>query len=611
MRRTLTTIVVGSLAALLVLPLSAAAQSTPQPVDPEKHQADSLRIPAISTFAYTQNMHPMGYSPRVVPLANAQPGAGVFNSDLAFWGRTAYQGTYEGFRTIDVTEPDNPVEINNFTGCVQGTTTGNQGDVIIWENVLVRSWNSPTPAGGRFCGDLFTPAGQEGVHVFDVSDPTNPDGMAFVATPCGSHTATGVPDLANNRLLVYNSPSSAAVGCRGIDIIEVPLDDPSAATYLRFEPSGDPRPALPNLVTIDAPSPAAGTYGASGAAFGPAPDVTGIAGQIVLVNDGSTLPTEGCGALVGFPAGAIALVDRGTCSFVQKVASAQAAGATAVIVANNAPGVPGTMGGTDPTITIPSVMVSQADGATIKAGLPATGRVSSAPLPEIPDRACHDTGVILGDAMKVSCAGSDGFTVWSLDAADGGSLEDPAVQYSVIIEGVTIGHSAGFTWDGEVLIFGHEPGGGGQAQCQATSPLVNRTLFFFDADTGAEVGTFVHPRPQTSLENCTWHNYNMVPTSKRYVIVSGNYQSGVSVVDFTDPTNAFEVAYADPAPLVNPDNPAAIELGGDWSTYWYDGRIYESDITRGLLIWDLHDKAVAGAQKLGHLNPQTQEFTIG
>jgi hypothetical protein len=47
---------------------------------------------------------------------------------------------------------------------------------------------------------------------------------------------------------------------------------------------------------------------------------------------------------------------------------------------------------------------------------------------------------------------------------------------------------------------------------------------------------------------------------------SGNYQSGISVVDFTDAGNAFEVAYADPAPLVNPDNPAAIELGDDWST---------------------------------------------
>ncbi|HZK52532.1 MAG TPA: hypothetical protein VFD47_13330, partial [Actinomycetota bacterium] len=68
--------------------------------------------------------------------------------------------------------------------------------------------------------------------------------------------------------------------------------------------------------------------------------------------------------------------------------------------------------------------------------------------------------------------------------------------------------------------------------------------------------------------------------------------------------NAKEIAYADPAPLV------PTTTGGDWSTYWYDGTIYESDITRGLTTWRLSDKAVAGAKKLGHLNPQTQEFTI-
>jgi len=265
------------------------------------------------------------------------------------------------------------------------------------------------------------------------------------------------------------------------------------------------------------------------------------------------------------------------------------------------------MGGSDPGVTIPAVQVSQADGATIKAGLPATGKVS---MNELATRSCHDTGVILGDAMKVSCAGGNGFSVWSLDPADGGSLTDPAILYSKPVEGVSIGHSASFTWDGEVLIFGHEPGGGGGAQCQATSSVVDRSLFFFDTDTGDLLGTMLHPRPQTNTENCTWHNYNIVPTSKRYVVVSGNYQSGVSVVDFTDPANASEVAFADPAPLVNPDNAAAIELGGDWSTYWYDGRIYESDITRGLIIWEVSGNTTAGANKLGHLNPQTQEFTL-
>jgi len=553
---------------------------------------------AVATFDYTQNMHPIGFSEREVPFSGA--GSGVFNTDLAFWGKLAYQGTYEGFRIVDITQPDNPVEVTDFDQCVQGAMTGNQGDVVVWDNVLVRSWNSPAPSGGAQCGAITTPGGAEGVHVFDVSDPSNPTAVAFVETDCGSHTATGVPDLDNNRLLIYSSSSNAS--CPGIDIIEVPLDDPASASLLRFELSG----RFPNLVMVDPPSAAAGTYEATGAAFGPAPDATGISGSIVLVDDGVGTTTDGCEPLVGFPAGAIALVDRGTCGFVVKVGNAQAAGASAVIVGNNVAGLPITMGGTDPTITIPSVMVSLDDASIIKAGLPATGTVSSNPAPAAALRSCHDTGVILGDVNLVSCAGGNGFSVWSTNAADGGSLEDPALLYSQAITGVSIGHSASFTWDGEVLVFGHEPGGGAQAQCQATSSEVNRSLFFFEARSGNALGTFVHPRPQTANENCSWHNYNIVPTDKRYVMVSGNYQSGVSVIDFTDPANAVEVAYADPAPLSD----TSLILGGDWSTYWYDGRIYESDIRRGLIVWNLSSNVVAGAKKLGHLNPQTQEFSI-
>jgi hypothetical protein len=71
-----------------------------------------------------------------------------------------------------------------------------------------------------------------------------------------------------------------------------------------------------------------------------------------------------------------------------------------------------------------------------------------------------------------------------------------------------------------------------------------------------------------------------------------------------------EIAYADPALLVDPNPPVGIEGGGDWSTYWYHGYIYEGDMTRGLLVWRLKDRAVSGAFKLGRLNPQTQEFSI-
>ena len=193
----------------------------------------------------------------------------------------------------------------------------------------------------------------------------------------------------------------------------------------------------------------------------------------------------------------------------------------------------------------------------------------------------------------------------------GGSLTDPVLLYTVNEPGVgqpgTNGswHSAAFTWDGEVLVLGWEPGGGSAPECEATDPDVDKSWFFYDAQTGAKLGQFVLPRPQTAAENCTIHNYNIVPTDKRYLLVGGNYQAGISVVDFTDPANAVEVAYADPAPLV------PTQLGGDWSTYYYNGRIYESDITRGLIIWNLSGKWDAGARKLDFLNPQTSMFTLG
>ena len=104
---------------VLVLPLTAAARP----------------VPSAATHVSSQNMHALGDSPR------PNPAPGVFNSDLAFWGNLAYQGTYDGFRIIDVSAPGNPKALNNYADCF-----GNQGDVIIWESILVRSWNSPAPA---------------------------------------------------------------------------------------------------------------------------------------------------------------------------------------------------------------------------------------------------------------------------------------------------------------------------------------------------------------------------------------------------------------------------------------------------------------------------------
>jgi hypothetical protein len=124
-------------------------------------------------------------------------------------------------------------------------------------------------------------------------------------------------------------------------------------------------------VVVDAPAAIAGTYRAQGAAFGPALDATGISGAIVLADDGTGATSDACEAIQNDVSGAIALVDRGTGTFVTKVKNAQAAGAVAVVVANNQGDSIFTMGGTDATIVIPSVFIGRTDGTTIKSGLAA------------------------------------------------------------------------------------------------------------------------------------------------------------------------------------------------------------------------------------------------
>jgi hypothetical protein len=137
-------------------------------------------------------------------------------------------------------------------------------------------------------------------------------------------------------------------------------------------------------------------------------------------------------------------------------------------------------------------------------------------------------------------------------------------------------------------------------------------MFFYDARAPVELGRFVFERFQGPTENCTLHNYNVVPLKKGGdVLVHGSYQSGTGVIDFTDPANPVEIAWSDPPPEpVPPESPFGMEVGGAWSSYWYDNFIYETNINEGLNVFRLSDRRVAGAKKLRHLNPQTQEFTI-
>lgn len=127
------------------------------------------------------------------------------------------------------------------------------------------------------------------------------------------------------------------------------------------------------VVGVGANSPAGDLYAVGEADFGPKLDKSPLTGQIAALS----APTGGlglaCTPLTAAEAEAvrrkIALVSRGTCGFAVKVKNAQDAGAIGVIVADNAPGAVAGMGGADPSVTIPSLRVTQADGATILASL--------------------------------------------------------------------------------------------------------------------------------------------------------------------------------------------------------------------------------------------------
>ena len=129
---------------------------------------------------------------------------------------------------------------------------------------------------------------------------------------------------------------------------------------------------VPNM-RVNSPGSIAGNFAVGGATFGPALTPGGVSGNLVqaldVANAAGPTTFDACTAITnaGAVAGNIALVDRGTCGFIVKAANVQAAGATGMVVADNVAGAPPPdLGGVDPTIIIPAVRITLADGNLIK-----------------------------------------------------------------------------------------------------------------------------------------------------------------------------------------------------------------------------------------------------
>jgi hypothetical protein len=174
-------------------------------------------------------------------------------------------------------------------------------------------------------------------------------------------------------------------------------------------------------------------------------------------------------------------------------------------------------------------------------------------------------------------------------------------------------HSATFSNDGKKVVFTDEWGGGLGARCRANDPnkwgadsifnLQNHKLTF--------ASYYKLPAAQGDNENCVAHNGSLIPVPGRDIEVQAWYQGGVSVMDFTDAAHPVEIAYFDRGPV----DPKILVLGGDWSASWYNGRIYASEIARGLDIFQLtptkfltqNEIDAAEAVRVAALNVQNQE----
>lgn len=165
------------------------------------------------------------------------------HSDLAIWGNIMVAGNYDGFRIFDLSQPIENRLIVNFL------CRGPQNDVSIWEHngrmLLFMSVDRPQFHGDTVCGQdassdrtVSDPEGWEGIRVFDITNPAAPVYVKGVRTNCGSHTNTVIPDLANNRVLIYATTASTSGGpyCEiphnRIPIVAVPFDAPETASVI-------------------------------------------------------------------------------------------------------------------------------------------------------------------------------------------------------------------------------------------------------------------------------------------------------------------------------------------------------------------------------------------
>ena len=426
------------------------------------------------------------------------------NTDMAFSGNMLVAGNYHGFNIYEL-DTDGLPQLRSSIVC-----PGGQGDVSIVGDLLIMSVEQTRgriDCGLEGVGEDVSPDRFRGLRIFDISDVTRPRQVGLVQTCRGSHTHS-VVSANNRRIIVYNSgtshvreaeelegcfegqPGNEDTALFSIDVIEIPLDDPSKSRIT----------SSPRVFADRSNGDIAGLWGG------------GDHGEGTQWTD----RTDQCHDITIFPKDKLA------------------------------------------------------------AG------------------ACSGNGIILDisnplNPRRIDDVTDTGFAYW---------------------------HSATFNNDGTKVLFTDEWGGGASPRCRAYDPQNWGANAIYDiVDGKLEFRShYKIPAPQTSEENCVAHNGSVIPVPGRDIFVQAWYQGGLSVIDFTDSANPIEIAFFDRGPI----HGELLIVGGYWSTYWYNGKIYGTEIVRGLDVFELlpsdylteNELAAANLANAGDtFNPQ-QQFSL-
>ncbi|MFG3713816.1 LVIVD repeat-containing protein [Micromonospora sp. NPDC049460] len=225
--RRLTTVSLAA-AGLLLASVATAPPGNAGVAAPSGTVDTTYTIPGVDEIVSSPNLRQVANLPKQAPLD-------ATNSDLAFQGRYAFAGNYNGFVVYDISRPTAPTVVS------QVYCPGSQNDISVHGDLLFLSTDAPRSDDS--CNSTGSSAtvkeSWEGIKIFDISDKANPRYIKAVETACGSHTHTLVPGTDRKTVYLYvssYSPRAEFPDCQpphdSISIVKVPLKKPTDAAVV-------------------------------------------------------------------------------------------------------------------------------------------------------------------------------------------------------------------------------------------------------------------------------------------------------------------------------------------------------------------------------------------